>query len=115
MANLRHLAVTENGVTAKGARAVAESPNLAGLTSLDHSGNPTGPEGTRALAASPFLSRLTRLWVDLTTSPILSAGTWADWQRYTDPGHLENLRNELEEAREALRRRFGAAWLGHGS
>src|SRR5262249_18621231 len=104
-----------NGVTAKGARAIAESPYLAGLTSLNLSGNPIGPEGARALAASPFLSRLTRLWVDLTTSPILSAGGWAEWRRFTDPGHLENVQDELEEAREALRRRFGAAWRGRGS
>jgi hypothetical protein len=115
MANLRHLDVTENGVTAKGVRAIAESPYLAGLTSLDLSGNPIGPEGARALAASPFLSRLTRLEVELTTSRMLSAGAWADRLRYTDPGRLDNLPNELEEAREALRRRFGAAWRGRGS
>jgi hypothetical protein len=115
LANLRHLDVTENGVTAKGARAIAESPHLAGLTSLDLSGNPIGPEGARALAASPFLSRLTRLWVDLTTSPMMSAGAWTDWRRLTDPGHLENIRNELEDARRGLRRRFGAAWRGCGS
>jgi uncharacterized protein (TIGR02996 family) len=114
LASLRHIDVTENGVTAKGARAIAESPYLGCLTSLNLSGNPIGPEGARALAASPFLSRLTRLWVDLTTSPILSAGAWADWRRFADPGHLENLQNELEEAREALRRRFGAAWRGRG-
>jgi uncharacterized protein (TIGR02996 family) len=110
LANLRHLDVTENGVTARGVRAIAESPYLAGLTSLNLSGNPIGPEGARALAASPVLSRLTRLEVELTTSPILSAGAWADRLRYTDPGRLENLPHELEEAREALRRRFGAAW-----
>jgi uncharacterized protein (TIGR02996 family) len=112
MANLRHLDLTENGVTAKGARAIAESPYLAGLTSLNLSGNGIGPEGAQALATSPFLSRLTRLYVDLTTNPFLSAGAWAYRLRYTDPGRLEDLPNELEEARQALRRRFGAAWRG---
>jgi uncharacterized protein (TIGR02996 family) len=111
LATLTHLDLTENLITADGARALAESPHLGGLTCLNLSGNPIGPEGARALASSPFLSRVTRLHVTLTSSPFHSAGDWATRSRMSDAGHLDNLLRELEDAREALRRRFGAAWL----
>jgi hypothetical protein len=44
-----------------GAAALAGSPVLGGLLSLDLSGNPLGTEGVRALADSPHLGRLRRL------------------------------------------------------
>jgi hypothetical protein len=42
-------------------RALAASPHVAGLTSLNLSDNSIGDEGARALASSPHLSRLTYL------------------------------------------------------
>jgi hypothetical protein len=50
-----------NRVTAAGAEALAASPLLAGLTTLELAGNRIGTAGARALAASPHLGRLTRL------------------------------------------------------
>jgi uncharacterized protein (TIGR02996 family) len=109
LAGLTHLDLTENFVTADGARALAESPHLSGLTCLNLSGAPIGPEGARALASSPFLCRLTRLHVTLTTSPMHSAGIWAR-RRLHDAAGQEQLKQEVEDAKGVLRRRFGDAW-----
>lgn len=59
---LRELALNDNGqVTSDGARAVAESPFLAGLRSLDLSGNDVNEHGVRSLAASRSLGALEAL------------------------------------------------------
>jgi uncharacterized protein (TIGR02996 family) len=56
---LRELALNDNGqVTSEGVRAVAESPFLGGLRSLDLSGNDVNDLGVRALAASRCLPAL---------------------------------------------------------
>jgi hypothetical protein len=101
MARLTRLRLPENGITAEGARALAESPYLGELTYLELSANPVGPEGARALASSPFLTRLTYLGLELSSSPFCSAGYGVRADA-----------DELEAAREVLRRRFGKAWSG---
>jgi hypothetical protein len=55
---LTRLDLTENSIGDDGARALAESANLGGLTHLNLKGNHLGPEGARALASSPHLARL---------------------------------------------------------
>ena len=53
MGLLREAAVHRIGDA--GAQALAASPHLAGLTTLDLYGNRIGEAGARALAASPYL------------------------------------------------------------
>jgi hypothetical protein len=100
MANLSCLWLMENCIGADGARALAGAAHLDSLTELDLSSNPIGPEGALALASSPFLSRLTRLRLHVTANPSLSGGFG-----------VKASEQELEQARAALRQRFGAAWL----
>jgi uncharacterized protein (TIGR02996 family) len=104
MANLAHLDLRENGITAEGARALSESPHLCGLAVLNLRRNPIGPAGARALASSPFLARLTALGVELTADRTYSSG-W--WERGPDIRDAADVQRELDEARAALRRRFG--------
>jgi uncharacterized protein (TIGR02996 family) len=101
LARLTCLRLPENGITAEGARALAESPYLGGLTYLELSANPVGPEGARALASSCFLTRLTYLGLQLSSSPFHSAGHGVQADA-----------DQLEDAREVLRKRFGKAWSG---
>ena len=61
LARLTSLELKSNRIGAEGARALAESPHLAHLTSLHLEDNNIGTEGARALAASPYLARLTSL------------------------------------------------------
>src|SRR5262249_7977659 len=66
-ANLRSLDVSPNHVPpgrAGGSRALASSPRLARLVSLNLAGNPIGIEGGQYLARSPHLARLRFLAVD---------------------------------------------------
>jgi uncharacterized protein (TIGR02996 family) len=98
--NLSRLWLMENCIGAAGARALAGAAHLDSLTELDLASNPIGPEGALALASSPFLSRLTRLRLHVTADPLLSGGFG-----------VKASTQELEEARAALRHRFGAAWL----
>ena len=101
MARLTCLRLPENGITAEGARALAASAYLGGLTYLELSANPVGPEGARALASSLFLNRLTYLGLQLSSS------------RFHSAGHgVQADADELEDAREVLRKRFGKAWSG---
>ncbi len=60
---LKELILGHNGICAAGARAIAECAALAGLTHLNLYGihSLTGPEGVRALAQSPYLARLESL------------------------------------------------------
>lgn len=60
--NLASLALNDNdGITADGLKALAESPFFAGLTSLDVSGNDINETGIAALLASPAMARLRSL------------------------------------------------------
>jgi hypothetical protein len=45
----------DNSIGDAGAQALAASPHLAGLTTLDLYGNRIGEAGARTLAASPYL------------------------------------------------------------
>jgi uncharacterized protein (TIGR02996 family) len=64
-----------DGVTAAGAQALAASPHLGRLTSLDLAHNEIGDAGAQALAASPHLARLTTL--ELGDNAITYAGARA--------------------------------------
>ncbi|MFO0952657.1 MAG: TIGR02996 domain-containing protein [Isosphaeraceae bacterium] len=99
MTGLSCLWLMENCIGRDGARALAGAAHLDSLTELDLGSNPVGPEGALALASSPFFSGLTALRVDVTASPNHSAGFRVN---ASEP--------ELEQARAALRQRFGAAW-----
>jgi uncharacterized protein (TIGR02996 family) len=101
MTNLSCLWLMENCIGADGARALAGAAHLDSLTDLDLASNPIGTAGALALASSPFLSRLTKLRLDVTANPFLSGGFGVKASEL-----------ELEQARTALRQRFGAAWLG---
>jgi hypothetical protein len=62
LARLTSLALRQGyRITARGARALADSPHLADLTSLDLFYARLGDEGALALASSPHLARLTSL------------------------------------------------------
>jgi uncharacterized protein (TIGR02996 family) len=98
MTNLRCLWLMENCIGAEGARALAGAAHLASLTELDLTSNPIGPAGALALASSPFLSRLTSLRLDVTADPYHSGGFG-----------VKASEQELEQARAALRQRFGVA------
>jgi uncharacterized protein (TIGR02996 family) len=56
--NLRKLELINNKMGAKGARALAQSPHLRGLTNLGMGGCEVGPDGAAELAASPNLDNL---------------------------------------------------------
>jgi uncharacterized protein (TIGR02996 family) len=58
---LQRLRLDNNGITGRGARTLAESPLLGGVTSLGLWGNPIGTAGVIALARSPHLKRLESL------------------------------------------------------
>ena len=58
------LDLSYNRIGDAGARALAESPLLAGLTKVDLSCNQIGPEGAMRLATSPHLTELTSLKLD---------------------------------------------------
>jgi len=64
MPNLERLRLDGCGIELRGALALAASPNLAKITSLDlalsHQDEALWPEGVRALAASPYASRYLR-------------------------------------------------------
>jgi uncharacterized protein (TIGR02996 family) len=120
---------------AAAARAVAESPYLAGLTHLNLGNNPLGPEGGRALAASQHLRRLRWLRlcvaelgdegvIALAGSPVLDSVTQLEisTNNLTDRAadallespHLAHLRtlqcsstDFSEGRRQALQKRFG--------
>lgn len=55
---LRRLLLYKNEIGAEGAKALAESPSLAGLRELDLGNNKIGKEGAAAIAASPHLQGL---------------------------------------------------------
>jgi uncharacterized protein (TIGR02996 family) len=59
--NLRRLVLRRCGLGDAGVQALAESPELAGLTALDVGVNRVGPAGLEALAASPHMANLTEL------------------------------------------------------
>ncbi len=101
MTNLSCLWLMENCIGADGARELAGAAHLDSLTDLDLASNPIGPAGALAVASSPFLSRLTRLCLHVTADPYLSGGFG-----------VKASEQEPEQARAALRQRFGAAWLG---
>jgi Ran GTPase-activating protein (RanGAP) involved in mRNA processing and transport len=65
--NLRTLEVDFNNCHDQGARALARSPRLARLESLNVSNNDISPEGIKALARSAYLNQLTTL--DIETNP----------------------------------------------
>ncbi len=76
LARLTRLALCQGyAITTRGALALAASPYISSLTSLDLSYAKIGDEGARALAASPYLTRLTSL--DLTANLIDAAGAAA--------------------------------------
>lgn len=54
----------DNGLTAEGARTIAEASGLSSLETLDLWGNDIGVDGAKALASSPHFGRLTKLVVD---------------------------------------------------
>jgi uncharacterized protein (TIGR02996 family) len=59
---VRELALHMNGhVSSRGVQLLAESPHLAGLRSLDLSGNDVGDAGVTAIASSRYLTRLDTL------------------------------------------------------
>jgi uncharacterized protein (TIGR02996 family) len=55
------LQVRDAGIGWRGARDLADSPNVINLVELDLCENGIGPDGTRALARSPYLEKLERL------------------------------------------------------
>lgn len=59
--SLSSLHLTGGTISAKGARALAQSENLKSLTSLNLNSNKIGIEGTKALASSKYLCALTSL------------------------------------------------------
>jgi uncharacterized protein (TIGR02996 family) len=61
LAQLTTLQVERNSIGDGGAQALAASPLLARLTTLDLSSNEIGPRGAQALASSPHLGQLTAL------------------------------------------------------
>jgi len=75
LAKLTSLELWGNGISDAGARALAASPHLANLTHLDLGNNGIGGAGSRALAASRHLGKLTDL--DLWGNGIGDAGAQA--------------------------------------
>jgi uncharacterized protein (TIGR02996 family) len=107
---LDSLDLSFNNIGGAGARALAASPTLAGLTTLILSGNGIGPAGARALAASPNLSGLTTL--NLSGNGIGDgdggAEALAASERLTRLTALDLSWNDIGDAGEqALRARFG--------
>ncbi len=64
LASLTSLDLSHNAIDAEGARALANSPYLAQLTSLNLGGNSIGDTGLQALASSPHLANLKSLELD---------------------------------------------------
>jgi Ran GTPase-activating protein (RanGAP) involved in mRNA processing and transport len=76
LTGLRSLALNDNGqITWDGARAIAESPHLAGVTEMDLAGNDINDAGIRAVACSGTMTRLHTLRMD--RNPIGDAGVAA--------------------------------------
>jgi uncharacterized protein (TIGR02996 family) len=93
------------------ARALAESPHVAGLASLALFRNHIGDEGARALAASPHLSHLADL--NLYENEVSDAGS----QALLDSPHLKQLRRLTIQASNRLSAGQIALWrkrLGRG-
>jgi uncharacterized protein (TIGR02996 family) len=95
LTGLRQLILGVRGITAAGARALAEWAPLARLDHLDLTGNPLGDEGLAALAASPNVTHLRTLC--LTNVKIGPAGVRA----LASSPHLAGLR-ELHLAVNAV-------------
>jgi uncharacterized protein (TIGR02996 family) len=103
---LRELDLSRNDLGEGGARALAESPGLAGLRSLKLSGCGLTDAALRALAASPHLAGLTAL--DLTSNPARDPG----FEPFLDgPRRLRRLAYSAIEPspsmRRALEQRYG--------
>jgi uncharacterized protein (TIGR02996 family) len=99
MSHLTRLWLPNNNITDEGVRELAGSANLNELTDLMLIGNPIGPDGARALASSPYLGRLTKLYLEVPCP-------WPTAYR-----RLTKEPRDVEDAKEALRLRFGAAWV----
>src|SRR5262249_48664090 len=78
--NLAVLRMEWNRIGDPGARALANSPHLAGLSELSLSNNAIGDEGARALAASPHLTNLR--WLDVTKNNMSQSGRAALRERF---------------------------------
>jgi uncharacterized protein (TIGR02996 family) len=107
LANLRTLELDLCGIGDAGAAALASSPNLSGLTTLRLWANRISAAGAQALASSRHLSNLGAL--DLGSNHIGDEGALA----FVRSPHLSRLStldltgNGIDEARAALRQRFG--------
>jgi uncharacterized protein (TIGR02996 family) len=84
---LRVLRLSGNRITADGARVLADSPVLAGLTELKLSDNAIGDKGVAALVGSPKARKLRTL--DVSECKIGAAGAVA----IAESAHLANLRH----------------------
>lgn len=87
LANLHSLNLDGSTISDVGARALAGSPNLTGLTSLNLHFNDIGDDGARALAASPYLANLHSL--DLSVNEIGDSGARA----LATSAHLRDVRS----------------------
>jgi uncharacterized protein (TIGR02996 family) len=107
LANLRMLELNLTEIGDGGVAALASSPHLAGLTSLSLWDNRISAAGAEALASSRHLANLGAL--DLGSNHIGDEGALA----FVHSPHLSRLStldltgNGIDEARAALRQRFG--------
>jgi uncharacterized protein (TIGR02996 family) len=107
LTGLRTLDLYGNLLGDPGAELLAASPNLAGLVTLDLGNNDVGEEGIRALAASPYLGNLERL--NLVANRLTDAAglLLASWPRSSRLRRLNLYHGFSEGVNRALLDRFG--------
>jgi uncharacterized protein (TIGR02996 family) len=112
MENLTSLFLWRNEIGAEGIKALAGSPWMARVGSLDLGWNPLGDDGIKALAASPYLTGMRRLDLHRTRATAVGALALAE-SPYLEGVEVLDFRQNRGNAKawEALRRRFGSRVL----